>query len=387
MYRFLFIITCLCTATSCKKPQKTVVKSNIAQLKAQKRTLLSQRDSINQKINGINNRLKSLDGKAAGTPVKVFKAMPQAFKHYETFYGELKTRKNVLLFAEQTGAITHRYVKVGDWVEKNQVLARIENDGIKAQLEQAKIRAQLSKVQYERQANLWQQKIGSEIQYLQSKTNYQSDKKAVCRLEDLLDKTVIRAPFKGRIDEVLQSVGALVAPIANSPVFRIINTSKMYLEVAIPERYVGKIKKGQETLVASNVMATTIKTTIHHISDFINPANRTFKIEIRIDNPKNILKTNMTAKVKILTYFNDKALLVPQDLILKDADDKAFLYLAKPNPKNRQQFICHKTYIETGFSAQNKIEITAGIAPQSIVISDGLNNISDGQIIKVISSR
>ena len=187
----------------------------------------------------------------------------------------------------------------------------------------------LAKTTFERQKRLWtENKIGTEIQYLQAKANYESQENSVKQMQSQLNKYTINAPFSGIIDDVIKDQGNVVAPGGpGSEVFRIVNLSNMYIEVAVPESYIADVTKGKQVKVFFPVLNKTISSQVRQTGNFINPNNRSFIVEIPVPNKEGSVKPNMTAKVQINDYRNDEAILIPQSIISENAEGEQYAFV------------------------------------------------------------
>ena len=240
--------------------------------------------------------------------------------------------------------------------------------------------AELAKTTFERQKRLWEQNIGSEIQYLQAKTQYEAQTSAVKQMESQVGKSTIRAPFSGIIDNVIKDQGTVVAPGPGSEVFRIVNLSNMYIEVDVPETYLSSITKGKTATVDFPILGERIETKVRQTGNFINPGNRSFTVEIPVSNKKGNIKPNLTAKVKINDYSNDKAILIPQSIISEDAAGKQYIYLAETVDGNVQ---AKRSFVTTGKAQDGVVEVLSGITAGNLIIKEGARRVKDGQKVEI----
>lgn len=253
-------------------------------------------------------------------------------------------------------------------VSKGQLLATIDDGGLNQQLSQMETQLALAKTTFERQERLWKDKIGSEIQYLQAKTNYEAQQKSVNQLKQQLEKTTITAPFSGVIDEILSEQGQVVAPGMNQ-LFRIINLSNMYVDAEIPENYITNIKVGTKVNVYFPVLNDTIISEVRQVGNYINPNNRTFKIEIAINNQEKMVKPNMTALLSINDYVNDSTLVLPIALLSENAEGEKYVYAIKKDSKNRKY--ADKRTVTLGKLQNGMVEILEGIKAGDAIIKEG----------------
>lgn len=375
-------------AISCgeKKEEKNIEKAlqsdDIAELKSLKAELSQKQHKLITQLEKVSAAIAKLDSNKNMPLVSALQIEPQTFKHYIEVQAGFDTEENVMLFAEYNGILTEILVKEGQKVSKGQLLAKIDDGGLSQQLLQAEVQAELSKTTYERQQKLWEQNIGSEMQYLQSKTNYEAQQKAVEQLRKQLQKTRIEAPFSGVIDEILIEEGNMVSP-ASGAIMRIINLDEMYAKADIPEIYVSSVKAGKDVNLYVPVLRDTIAAKISQVNNFINPENRTFKVEARVKNDSWSIKPNMIAKMRIADYVNDSALLVPKNVVSEDADGRKYIFLASNAKGNKAE--AKKQFIELGLSEGNYYEIKSGLTAGQTIINEGARIVLDGQKVEILN--
>jgi RND family efflux transporter MFP subunit len=315
--------------------------------------------------------------------VTTLKTDEQQFRHYLDLQGNVMTKQNVLIYPEMAGTLIKVYVNEGQKVNKGQLLATIDDGGMSSQLEQLKTQAALAKTTFERQKRLWDQKIGSEIQYLQAETNYQAVENSVKQAQSQLAKSNIRAPFTGIIDNVIQEQGTVVSPANGQAVFRIVNLSDMYIEVDVPESYINGVTVGKEVKIYFPVLGDSITSTVRQTGNFINPANRSFRVEIAVPNENNNIKPNLTARVQINDYSNDSAILIPQSLISENSEGEQYVYIATEVDSSNMA-VAQKQVIRTGLTQGDYVEVLSGIAPEVQVVMEGARNVRENQKVKII---
>ena len=244
-----------------------------------------------------------------------------------------------------------------------------------SQLASAENQYSLAKTTFERQKNLWDKKIGSEIQYLQAQAQMISAQKVVSQIKAQLSKTVIRSPFSGTIDEVFVEKGQVVAP-STTGLMRIVNLGNMYVSTSIPETYIGKLKVGDLVDVYLTSLGKTYKGKVRQIGNYINPNNRTFGIEVSVPNPENLLRPNQVAKLKITDYTSKDAIVVPTNVIQEDGKGDQYVYVVKGS--NGKMGTAKKIIITVGKSSDNVTEILSGLSADDIIVTEGVNTISEG---------
>ena len=345
-----------------------IAAKNVTALQAKKTALQGE-------IAKIEEALATLDVKKEEALVAVKTVKDTVFTHYLDIQGSVDTKENILIQPEYSGTLTSLTVKAGQKVAKGQILGRVDDAGMSQQLASAENQYALAKTTFERQKNLWDKKIGSEIQYLQAQTQMVSAQKAVAQIKAQLAKTVIRAPFTGTIDEVFVEKGEVVAP-SQQGLMRIVNLSNMYVSTSVPETYIGKLKIGTEVDVFLSSLGKPYKGKVRQVGNFINPNNRSFGIEVSVPNPENLLRPNQVAKLKIIDYVNKEATVVPTGIIQEDGNGAKFIYTVENS--NGKTGTAKKVIVTTGKSSDNVTEILSGIEPNTIIVTDGINNISEG---------
>ncbi len=381
IYPFLFLLVVACGKKETTVAD-TIASNDIKSIRAKKKELSTQQQNIIAQIKQLNTAIEKLDPNKKVPLVTTFTIKDTLFNHYIELQGSLQTKQNLVLTPEYAGILSQVFVKEGQYVNRGQVLARIDDGGLSQQLSQMEIQAQLAKTTFERQKRLWDQKIGSEIQYLQAKTAYEAQGKAIDQMKSTIAKTSIRAPFNGRIDDVITEKGAVVAP-GQTQIFRIVNLNQMYVEAEVPERYVSTIKKGTNVSVDIPVIGKTLTAKVRQAGSFINPANRTYKVEVAVPNKEKNIKPNLTAKLKINDYTNPKALLIPQSLISENAAGDQYVFAVNTNSKN--ETIATQKTIKTGLTQGSLVEVMHGIKAGDVLVSEGARSVKNQQPIEVLN--
>lgn len=335
----------------------------------------AKRAEIQAELSKIDEVLTKIETKKEIALVAVAAVSDTVFQHYLEIQGNVNTKENILIQPEIPGTLASLNVKAGQHVAKGQVLARVDDGGMSQQVASLQTQYDLAKTTYERQKNLWDQKIGSEIQFLQAKTQMISLQKSVAQAKAGLSKTLIKAPFSGTIDEVFVERGQVVAASMQG-LMRIVNLSNMYLSTSVPESYIGKIKVGTTVDVFLTSLNKTYKGKVRQIGNFINPNNRSFGIEVSVPNTDNLLRPNQVAKLKIIDYVNPKAIVVPTNIIQEDAQKNKFVYVVS-NSKGKTG-LAKKVMVQTGQSSDNVTEIINGLSTEDLLVTEGANTISEG---------
>ena len=375
---------------SCGEEKKNSVENvlesnNIETIRQKRGELVADQQTIGEKIKLLDEKIKAIDTVKHVPLITTFTAKTEKFEHVLELQGNVTTKDLLVITPEFNGILTHVYVKEGQRVTKGQILAKIDDGGLSQQIAQLKIQSELAKTTYERQKRLWEQNIGSEIQFLQAKSTYESQQEAVSQLQQQIAKTTVRAPFTGTIDDVITEQGSVVAAGATQ-LMLIVNLDNMYIEVEVPETYVSNVVEGKKVEVEFPVLGKNIETKIRQASNFINPANRTFKAEIEVPNKDKSIKPNLTARLKINDYTNENAILIPQSVISENADGEQYVYIV--TDKNKEGIgTVQRLIIETGRTQGDVIEVLKNLEKGAEIVKEGARSVKDGQSVEVINYK
>jgi len=385
IYSLLIIGLLLASCGGDKKQsvEEIIATDNLEIIRLKRAEIVSQQQEIAEKLKQLDTKIAVLDTSKRIPLITTFTAKQEVFNHYLELQGNVNTKNLLVIYPEYNGVLSRVFVKEGQRVRKGQVLAKIDDGGMSQQLAQAQIQTNLAKTTFERQERLWNQKIGSEMQYLQAKSNYESQTQVVNQLQQQLGKTTVRAPFSGTIDDIITEQGSVVAA-GQSQLMLIVNLDDMYIETDVPERYITNVTKNKDVQVEFPILGKTMHAKVRQAGNFINPANRTFKVEVAVPNKDKTIKPNLTAKLKINDYTNEEALLIPQSIISENADGKQYIYIVK-NKNENEEGVAERVIIETGKTQGDVIEVLEGIENGSEIIEEGARSVKDGQTVKVIN--
>jgi RND family efflux transporter MFP subunit len=370
MKKVVLIATSLLLIACGEKSTDDLIKDkNITELKNRKATIQAELEKIDAAL------LKGNKAPESEALVSVLTIKDTVFNHYLEIQGNVNTKENILVQPEFGGTLTALNVKAGQRVSKGQILGRVDDAGMSQQLASIENQYALAKTTFERQKNLWDKKIGSEIQFLQAQAQMISAQKSVAQMRAQVAKTVIRAPFSGTIDEVFVERGQVVAP---SPLglMRIVNLSNMYVSTTVPETYIGKLKVGTVVDVFLTSLGKTYKGKVRQVANFINPSNRSFGIEVSVPNPDNLLRPNQVAKLKIIDYTVNNAIIVPTNVVQEDGEHNKFVFIA--TIVTGKKGVAKKVVVKVGKSSDNVTEILSGLSANDVIVTEGANNIADG---------
>lgn len=376
---FIVIIGCNDSGISVEK----ILETNDLNLISQKRKeIIESQQEIYEQLKAINNKIEELNKNSKFPIVETLVLKSEKFNHYVELQGNVKSDKLLIIYPEFSGILNKIYVSSGEKVIKGQLLATIQDGGLKEQLSQLEINYNLTKTTFERQERLWVQNIGSEIQFLQAKSMFEAQKNGVEQLKKQIEKTIIKAPFSGTIDNVIAKEGEVVYP-GRSNIMLLLNMDSMYVESNVPEKYLNSIYKGKDAKLEFPLIGKYLNTSIRQAGNFINPNNRTYKIEL--DIPKNNLniKPNLNTKVRVNDYSSDNAILIKEGFISIDSNNEKYVY--KIERKEKKTYVS-KTIIKIGENDGNHIEVLSGLSENDEIVSEGIRKLIDNSRVKIINN-
>ena len=370
MKKVILIATSFLLIACGEKSTDDLIKDkNITELKNRKAAIQSELEKIDAALL-TGNKAPETEALVSIQTIK-----DTVFNHYLEIQGNVNTKENILVQPEFSGTLTALNVKAGQRVSKGQILGKVDDAGMSQQLASIENQYALAKTTFERQKNLWDKKIGSEIQFLQAQAQMISAQKSVAQMRAQVAKTVIRAPFSGTIDEVFVERGQVVAPSPQG-LMRIVNLSNMYVSTTVPETYIGKLKVGTVVDVFLTSLGKTYKGKVRQVANFINPSNRSFGIEVSVPNPDNLLRPNQVAKLKIIDYTVNNAIIVPTNVVQEDGEHNKFVFIA--TNVSGKKGVAKKVLVKVGKSSDNVTEILSGLSANDVIVTEGANNIADG---------
>ena len=256
--------------------------------------------------------------------VTTYPLQPRAFAHWTEAHGSVRADQNALVYTATGGEIRRILVQQGQPVKKGQEIVALDTDALRQQVQQAETSVELARTVYERQAKLWEQKVGSEVQYLQAKTNKESGEAQLQALKDQLRSAQVIAPFDGVVDEIFPNLGDMATPM--QPVARVVALGKATIEVDLAEDLLGKVKVGDPVEVLLPGPEGAVEARIDQIGQYINPNNRSFKVSLRMDNG-TALRPNQLVNVRIRDLELDDALVVPSRLVMENSAGESYVYV------------------------------------------------------------
>lgn len=358
-YALIGISLMLC----CGKTSKQ--SASLLELNSNKRDLIQQIDSLSSLLKSVELNISKLDTNKRLTRVTALKSEEKMFQHFIEVQGSVEADQSVELYPESSGNITKIFVREGQSISKGRPLVQIDNSILESSKVELQTQLDLAATTFERQKRLWNQNIGSEIQYLQAKAKKEGLENSLESLKSQAKKLKITAPFSGTVDEVFVKTGGLANPMF--PALRLINLDQIHVESEVTETYLKYIKKGTEVELYFPSIDKKINTKVDQVGNYINPNNRSFKVRMNVNNTDGTLKANLLADVKI-SDFKEVGIVIPSNLIQKDRMNKPFVYTLV---KEDKFFRVKKSYILEKMSYENESFISEGLEADALIVDKG----------------
>lgn len=343
--------------------------------------------ALKERITKLETELREIDPEYASQShkavlVSTFVTEKNTFEHKVDVRGTVESRRNVIITAQVPGLIQNVHVREGQRVNKGQLLVSLDAEILQSNIQELKSALELANTMYERQTRLWEQKIGTEVQYLQAKNNKESLESKLAAANAQLDQTIIRSPFSGTVDEVNARIGEMASP--GLPLLRITSPEDMYIYADVSERFLGKVVTGDEVEIYFPVQDKRLSSVISSVSSVINPENRTFRVEVRLPKTETVLKPNQVSILEIRDYLNKEAISVPTRLILRD-DQGEYVYAVASNGGNNK--VATKVRVKSGMTYDGKTEIVEGLQGSEELVDKGFRDIAEGVEVAIASSE
>ena len=354
-------------------------KQNVEKKEKQLENLKKQQSELSAKIKTLEGEIAASGQGTDNTKYKVVlvtDAVNKTFLHYLDVQGKIDAEENITISAKMPAAVTKIYVKPGNDVRAGQVLAELDNSTIVAGIDELKTGMQLVNTVYEKQKALWDQKIGTEIQFLNAKSQKDQMDKKLATLNEQLDMTKIKSPISGTVDEVMLRIGQSAAP--GAPAIRIVNMSSLKAKAEIAESYAGRIKEGNEVKISMPDINKELVAKVTFSGRVINPLNRTFTVEANIESNQN-LHPNMMAILRIADYKNDSAKVVPINTI-QNSEDGQYVMVAK---QTGNKLTADRRIVKVGLSYNGNAEILSGLNDGDKVITTGYQDLTQGDALLI----
>jgi membrane fusion protein (multidrug efflux system) len=377
MKKITLAIALMIFLVSCGNHDSNTVEQQIITYQKQVVALNKKIDALQQKLDKQKKNNKTYEGYRVS--VNTQKLTPTEFKHYFSASGEVESVNEAFISPQISGQVVKILVHEGQYVKKGQLLARLETDMIEDNMRELKTSLELATTTYKKQKALWEKQIGSEIQYLQAKTQMESLQNKLASLRTQYDKSLIRSPLDGYVESIDLKEGELAAP--GIRFIYVVNLDELYVSAQISETYLSSIHQGDQVELSFPAFPKLhITAPIYKVGKVINKQSRTVEIQLKIKNRNNKLKPNLLAQLRILDYYNPNAIVVPAFLVREDIQGY-YLYLAR---QENNQLVARKQYVKAGKTAQNKMEILEGLSANDQIIVKGYNNVVDGTVLNVV---
>jgi RND family efflux transporter MFP subunit len=375
MKKLLYIPAILLLAACSNKPKATTpTAAKRQQDSVELAGLIKQQSTISQRIAALQAELGKKDS-VKSTDVSAITVQPGNFTNYVQIQGRIDAQDNVMAYSQSPGAITGLYVKPGMHVSKGQVLVQLDNSVLGQQIAQAETQVTLNKTLFDRQKNLWDQKIGTEVQFLQAQTALQSSQKQVSALRQQADMYRITAPISGTIDQMDLKLGQIIQPGQNG--IRIVNADNLKVKADVPESYSTSVNQGDKVLILFPDANDSLATTITFAAKVIDPGSRSFGVEIKLPRNKEF-RPNMTAVLKIADYSKNHSIAIPVNAV-QHSDTSTFVFINQNN-------IAKKQVVKVGATYGGKTEILQGLKGGEQLVTEGASEIEDGDKVRVLNS-
>lgn len=352
-------------------------QQKLEQLRQEYARIRSEISRLEAEINATG----AVDPLAGLKKIEVMRLSPRTFNHFLEVPGDVQSRRNVMVNPELSGIILRKYAEKGDRVTAGQTIVEIDADLVRKNMQEVETRLELANALYERQANLWRQKVGSEVQYLQAKNNKESLERSLETLRTQLSKAVVRAPISGTLDDFFMNVGEMATPAA--PICRIVNTEEVEVIADVSESYLSSVRKGDSVSVIFESLGLERRAVISSVGQLINPGNRTFRIEMKLANRDGMLRPNIMAIVRINDFTRPNALSAPSYLIQRATNGDKFLYKVVQEDGS---MVVKRTVLKTGRSYKGETLVEEGLTAGDLLIMKGFNEVVDGEKVNVLNA-
>jgi len=363
-------------AVACSQENTT----DLTQLQGERDSLVALTQTAATRIQEIDAQLASLDSTRELTSITVLEVRPETFIHSFEALGKVEADRSVNLLPEMGGQIKRVLVSEGERVAAGQTLIELDNSVMRSSLDEVKKSLSLATTLFEKQERLWKQGIGSEVQYLQAKTNKESLEQRIQTVQNQLAMSRVKAPFAGTVDEMNAKEGEFAAP--GMALGRLISTGKASVTADIPESYSNVVGKGQKVDLFFPSINKSLEARVTQVSDYINPDNRSYKVYVNLPASTEY-KPNMLAKVKVRDYEADQALSVPAALVQQDMEGNNYVFVWKLVKDGIG--LVEKRTVEVGKNNGEQVEIKSGLTLGETLVDKGARTVRDGQSVKVMT--
>lgn len=363
--------------------KRTLIEEEMDFLNARKESLKQVSDKLAEVVGKLDEKLIEIDTTRLTPEITTLAVGTQVFKDYFRVQGNLEAEKNAMVFPESQGVVKQLLVSAGDRVSKGQALMTLDTELARKQIAEVETSLALATDLYTRQKNLWDQNIGSEVQYLEAKNRKESLENSLATLNEQLSKGTVRAPFSGVVDELTPKVGEMASP--GMPVARVVNLNEIYVEADVSEKHFGKVQEGGEVLVGVQGVnnGQHIPGHISRVGTYIKPDNRTFTIRVDFDEKRTDLIPNLVTELLINEFSTDSAAVVlPAEMVLENAAGENYVWIVTPAERPDRMKVTRRI-ITVGTTYNDVTLVTSGLQAGELIVDRGIRKVKQDDLVKV----
>lgn len=383
----LFFVAIIIGLVGCVQPeqyQEQSMPEDLPELKNFRKEKVRQIKSLESELLEIEAKIQELDPNSikAKPLVTVSKLQKKNLEHFVVLQGAVQAVDLRVASSETGGRIVALYVKEGDYVKKGKLIAKIDLETLHKQIAEVEKSLELANDVYEKQSRLWEQKIGSELQYLQAKNNKERLEKTIESISFQLSKSNVYAPISGTVERVFNKSGEMAGP--GSPIIQILDTRKLKAVVDVPENFLRSVKRGKMVELYYPAVEIEDKGKISNIGRVIDPTNRTFKVEINIKDATGYVKPNLLVEMKLNDFTIEDAVVLPLYIVQEEVGGKKFVYISQDSVDGK---IAKKVYVTVGNEADGEVVVEDGLMGNEELIMEGAFSIADSELIEVLENE
>lgn len=345
------------------------------------------RDSLRTSINAMSVELREIEAQINALSIEedliqvsAFEVRPRSFNHYFTVQGNIETDRNALIYPETQGLVKQIFVREGERVNKGDAIIALDTELMQRNIDEVQTQYELALDIFERQSRLWDQKIGSEVQFLEAKANKERLENTLATLNRQKSMGTVRAPFEGVVDQLNPKIGEMANPAM--PVARVISLQNMFVRAQISENYVGVVKEGMpvEVILPGN---DTLVSAVRRVGKFINPENRTFEMTLDLDPSANV-RPNMYCALRVNDLALDSVVVLRSSMIMQDIDDRDFVYVLE---EDGDEYIVRKQNVTSGSSYGDFTWVSDGLTPGAMLVDKGARRVVENERVKLFTAQ
>ena len=370
----LLIITASLLLVACQpeKDELTMKRAELKEKTAALRTLQTEITALQEEVERLSPERKRDSVMVQVMPVEV-----QSFSRKVNIQGSVMSDETVFASSEMGGRILSVNVKEGQQVSRGALIATLDMETVQLQINEMQTSLDLAVTVYERQKRLWDQEIGSEIQYLQAKNSKERLEKSLETMRKQLSKKNVYAPISGVVNKEFASAGEVAGP--GTPIVEILDSRKVKVKADVPEQYLPIIKRGQNVKLSFPALNKEVDSKVSLIGASIDPANRTFEIEMRLNNSQGIYKPNLLTEIEFVDFTQEEAVVIPLELLQEEVSGRKYVYLSKEDKEGRD--VATKAYITLGASFEGSVVVEEGLSVGDQLVTVGGRSLVAGNYL------